>query len=148
MNEALLVMIIIASLGYLAGNNTVLLAAGILILMQVLNCQSLFRFLEKNGLFLGISLMLLAVMVPFATGKVGWFEIWETIRSKTGLISILMGILAAYLAGGGVSLLQSQPEVVTGLIIGSLIGILVFQGIPAGPIVAAGMAAMLLRVLH
>ena len=58
-------------------------------------------------------------------------------------ISILIGALVAWLAGKGVPLMGEQPVLVTGLLIGTIIGVSFLGGIPVGPLIAAGILAIL-----
>jgi uncharacterized membrane protein (DUF441 family) len=44
-------------------------------------------------------------------------------------------------------LLKVDPQLIVGLVIGSIFGILFMRGIPVGPLMAAGITAFLLRLL-
>jgi uncharacterized membrane protein (DUF441 family) len=48
----------------------------------------------------------------------------------------------------GLNLLESRPQVILGLVIGSIIGIVFFKGIPVGPLMAGGVAAFFLYVIE
>ena len=43
-----------------------------------------------------------------------------------------MGMLVAWLAGRGVPLMSEQPVLVTGLLLGTIIGVAFLGGIPVG----------------
>jgi uncharacterized membrane protein (DUF441 family) len=107
-----------------------------------------FPILEKRGLEIGLIFLLMAVLVPFATGEVGFREIRESFTSWNGLAAIIGGVAAAVLSGYGVTLLQVKPEVIVGMVVGTIIGVLVFKGIPVGPLAAAGFTAVLLSILR
>lgn len=96
---------------------------------------------------LGLLLLLIAVLTPFALDRVGIAEIWNTFRTPSGIVAIVGGTAAAYLCGQGVVLLQMRPEVIVGLVIGTVIGVSLLKGIPVGPLAAAGITAMLLNLL-
>ena len=51
---------------------------------------------------------------------------------------IAVGVFVAWLAGQGVDLMITQPVLVMGLMIGTVIGVSFFGGIPVGPLIAAG----------
>ena len=59
-------------------------------------------------------------------------------------LSISVGVLVAWLAGKGVPLMGEQPILITGLLIGTIIGVAFLGGIPVGPLIAAGILALLL----
>ena len=84
-------------------------------------------------------------MVPFALEKIGFKEIGRTFLSPVGIVAIAGGLLAAYLCGQGVILLQWKPEIMAGLVIGTLLGVAFLKGSPVGPLAAAGLTALLLH---
>ena len=59
-------------------------------------------------------------------------------------VAIAVGELVAWLAGKGVPLMGEQPVLVTGLVIGTIIGVSFLGGIPVGPLIAAGILALLI----
>ena len=60
------------------------------------------------------------------------------------LLAIVIGILVAWFGGRGVGLLGTQPVLITGLLIGTIIGVSFFGGIPVGPLIAAGILSLML----
>lgn len=148
MDEARLILLLLMILGVLARNSLIVAAAGMLLVLQHLRLQVLFRHLEQRGLELGLILLLVAVLVPFAGGRVGAQELQRTFTSVTGAAGVAGGMLAAWLSGAGVTLMQDRPEVIIGLVVGSILGVVLLRGIPVGPLAAAGFAALLLRLLR
>jgi len=67
--------------------------------------------------------------------------------SLPGILAIIGGMLATYMNGKGLDLLKMDPQLIIGLVIGSIIGIVMLRGIPVGPLMAAGITAFLLKVL-
>ena len=59
------------------------------------------------------------------------------------LLAIVVGVVVAWLAGKGVPLMGEQPVLVTGLMVGTIIGVAFLGGIPVGPLIAAGILALL-----
>ena len=58
-------------------------------------------------------------------------------------VAIVVGIFVAWIAGRGVPFMSMQPTLVTGLLIGTIIGVSFFGGIPVGPLIAAGILSFL-----
>lgn len=148
LEEQRLILLLLLVLGVLAKNALIVVSAGVLLLLQHLRLQALLPILERRAMELGLILLLIAVLAPFAAGKVGWPDIRRALSSTPGLAAVAGGILAAVLSGRGVELLELQPEVIVGLVVGSILGVLVFGGIPVGPLAAAGFAALLLQFLR
>ena len=83
------------------------------------------------------------VLSPLVSGKIQLPDLSGFLSWKMAL-SISVGVLVAWLAGKGVPLMGEQPILVTGLLIGTIIGVAFLGGIPVGPLIAAGILALLL----
>ena len=110
--------------------------------------QFLYPFLEKRGLEIGLLFLIISILVPLASGKIGYKDITYTLTSLPGLMAILGGALATHLNGEGLKLLQVDPAVIFGLVFGSIMGIVLFNGQPVGPLMAAGITALFLEVIY
>lgn len=141
-----LVLLLIFSLGLAFGNRLVAGAAGAVLVMKFMGVPSVVRLMERRALDMGLFFLLIAVLTPFATGRVGVREIAGTFRNLPGLVAIAGGTIAAYICGQGVVLLQVRPEVTVGLIVGTIIGVALLRGVPVGPLAAAGLTAVLLNL--
>ncbi|MEW6229340.1 MAG: DUF441 family protein, partial [Bacillota bacterium] len=53
---------------------------------------------------------------------------------------------ATYVNGKGVELLRARPDIIAGILIGTIIGVCLLRGIPVGPLAAAGITALLIRL--
>ncbi|HYF92594.1 MAG TPA: DUF441 domain-containing protein [Symbiobacteriaceae bacterium] len=148
MGSERIILLTLMALGVAARNALIVTSAGIVLIMQVMRLDRFFPVLEKRGLEAGLIFLLVSVLVPFATGEVGFREIRESFTSWNGLAAIVGGVLAAVLSGYGVTLLKVNPEVIVGMVVGTIIGVLVFRGIPVGPLAAAGFTAVLLAMLR
>lgn len=142
-----LLLLLIFLIGLAFNNNLVAAGAGSLLVLKLIKLQSILLLLERRAVDVGLLFLLVAVLVPFALDRVGVKDIWDTFRSVQGLIAITGGVVAAYLCGQGLVLLQIKPEVVVGLVIGTVLGVSLLKGIPVGPLAAAGVTAILLNIL-
>jgi uncharacterized membrane protein (DUF441 family) len=48
--------------------------------------------------------------------------------------------------GQGLNMLKLDPELMVGLVVGGIIGIVFFKGVPVGPLMAAGIAALFIKI--
>ena len=48
----------------------------------------------------------------------------------------------AWLGGRGVKLMTHQPNIVAGLLIGTVAGVALLRGVPVGPLIAAGVLSL------
>lgn len=143
-----LIMLSILILGVLGGSQIIALSAGILIILQLVRMEVLFPFLEDRGLEIGLVFLVISVLVPFASGNVSNSQVLRTCFSVPGLIAFVSGMIATHLNGKGLEMLQVSPSIMIGLVLGSIVGVVVFKGIPVGPLMAGGIAALLLRIFN
>ncbi len=145
MNAATILMLIILLLGIIGRSNVVAAAAAIMLLIHFTNLQRLFPIIERRGLEMGLLFLMMSVLVPFAAGRVPIKEIIKSFLSVPGIIAIFSGALATFMNGKGLDMLQHAPQMMIGLVIGGIIGIVFFGGIPVGPLMAGGIAAVLIH---
>lgn len=146
MGQAGILLIAIILLGLAGRNYVVAGAAGLLLALRLFNGDALFPFLEKNALKVGIGIITMAILIPFANGQIGWHLLYKTMLSSPGLVAFAIGIFVAYLGGRGVGLLTTNPQVMVGLMVGTIVGVAFFRGVPVGPLIAAGMVALILGI--
>lgn len=99
------------------------------------------------GLEAGLIFLVVSVLVPFASGRVAPRDMLQSFVSLPGLIAIASGIIATHMNCQGLELLQRFPQMMIGMVIGSIIGVAFFGGIPVGPLMAGGIAALLVHLM-
>lgn len=134
-------------LGILGSNHLVSISSAFLLLLRLLGLEGVLPYLEGPGLRVGLTLLVLSILTPLARGRITIEDIRGTITRPQGVAAIVGGIAGAYLGARGLKLLDTHPESITGLVLGTIIGATFFKGIPVGPLVAAGMAALLADLL-
>lgn len=142
-----MVLLLVLVAGVLGSNDLVSVSAAVMLLLQLTGFTDVFSFLEQHGVDIGVIFLMLGLLLPFATDKLGLSGTVTSLISPAGLIALVVGSAASYLAAQGVMMLQSHPEVLVGLLIGSVVGVYFLGGIPAGPLVAAGVAAIIYQLL-
>lgn len=139
-------LIIIIFLGFLAQSRIVVLAGFALLLLKELEIVVSLTFLSKKGIEIGLIFLLLAILAPLIIKPIEISEIKNTFSTWQGIIAIMAGLLATKFNGMGLNLLEDTPQLIIGIIIGSLLGIVLLGGIPVGPLMAAGIAAVIVRL--
>lgn len=139
-----LILLVLVALGIIGNNSTVTIAMLVLLLIRVLGWHQAFPWLQKYGLTIGIIILTIGVMTPLASGKISLDTILSSFLSWKSLAAIGIGLFVAYLGGRGTILMTNQPTVVAGLLIGTLIGVAFFKGVPVGPLIAAGLLSLLI----
>lgn len=143
LNTIALLLVILLILGVLSNNSTITISAAVLLIMQQTFLSSHIPLLEKYGVKIGIIILTIGVLSPLVSGKIQLPNLSGFVSWKMAL-AISVGVLVAWLAGKGVPLMGEQPILVTGLLIGTIIGVAFLGGIPVGPLIAAGILALFL----
>lgn len=144
MDVIALVLLGMAALGIVSSNSPVAIAMIVLLLIRVTGLHQAFPWLEKHGLNIGIIILTIGVMSPLASGKLSLSTIGESFLNWKSLLAISVGMLVAYLGGRGASLMGSNPTVVAGLLVGTVLGVALLRGVPVGPLIAAGLLSLLI----
>jgi uncharacterized membrane protein (DUF441 family) len=147
MNSDLLLVLLIV-IGLLGRSPLISTAASLLLILKLIHLDRFFPVVERRGLEFGLLCLTIAVLVPFAAGKIPYKDFISIFTSVPGILALLGGTIAAHINGKGLDLLQVEPHIVIGLVVGSMIGILFFRGIPIGPLMAAGITSFLYQIFR
>lgn len=147
MSTSTAILVLLMLLGIIGRSNVIAAAAAILLLFQFTNLHKYYPVLERRSLEIGLIFLVISVLVPFASGRVSPREILYSFISLSGIIAITSGIIATHMNCQGLDLLQRFPHMMIGMVIGSVIGVAFFGGIPVGPLMAGGIAALLVQFI-
>lgn len=145
-SEILLVILII--IGLLGRSPLIATASSLLLILKLIHLERLLPSVERRGLEFGLLFLTIAVLVPFATERITWKEFLGVFTSIPGVLALIGGALATYMNGKGLDLLKFDPQLTVGMVVGSIFGILFLRGIPVGPLMAAGITAIFLKLFH
>jgi uncharacterized membrane protein (DUF441 family) len=142
--EIVLVALIIV--GLLGRSPIITTAACLLLIVKLIHFQRFLPVIERRGLEFGLLFLTMAVLVPFASGKMQMKDVISPLTSWTGWFALVGGAAATYLNSKGLDLLKIDPQLIVGLVIGSIAGIVLLRGIPVGPLMAAGLTALMMKI--
>lgn len=140
-------LLIVLAVGLISGNALIAGAAAALLFIQAVGLNSLAALLEQRALQLGLVLLMIAVLSPLSTKQITMDQVLRAFRTWPGLLAIVGGAAATYVNGQGVQLLHARPDIIAGILVGTVIGVFLLRGIPVGPLAAAGITALLLRLI-
>ncbi|WP_034914743.1 MULTISPECIES: DUF441 domain-containing protein [Erwinia] len=138
----LLILLGLAGMSYFSHNMAVTIALLVLIIVKMTPLSSLFPWIEKQGVSIGIIVLTIGMLAPIASGAIPTSTLIQSFLNWKSLLAIAVGIFVSWVGGRGVTLMGSQPGVVAGLIIGTIIGVSLFRGVPVGPLIAAGLVSL------
>ncbi|WP_304168079.1 DUF441 domain-containing protein [Lonsdalea britannica] len=143
LDPTLLILLALAALGIISHNMTVTLAILALLAVRITPLNNYFPWVEKYGLTVGVLVLTIGVMAPIASGKISASDVMHSFLHWKSLLAVLIGVMVSWLGGRGVALMTSQPSVVAGLLVGTVMGVALFRGVPVGPLIAAGLLSLL-----
>lgn len=134
----------------LVGKNTSLIIASIavMILKALPITQKWLPLIQSKGINWGVTIISIAILVPIATGEITFHDLVHVFKSPAGWIAIAMGIAVAILSRFGVNQLSTSPQVTVALVFGTIMGVVLFKGIAAGPVIASGLTYCLVTMLN
>ena len=138
-DPTLLILLALAALGFVSHNTTVAISILVLIIVRVTPLNTFFPWIEKQGLTIGIIILTIGVM---ASGTLPASTLLHSFVNWKSLVAIAVGVFVSWLGGRGVTLMSSQPSLVAGLLVGTVLGVALFRGVPVGPLIAAGLVSL------
>ena len=143
-DSTLLLLLCLAALGFISNNSTVAVSILVLIILRSTPLSAFFPWVEKQGLSIGIIILTISVMAPIASGTLPASTLIHTFANWKSLVAIGVGVLVSWLGGRGVTLMGTQPHLGAGLLVGTVLGVALFRGVPVGPLIAAGLVSLLI----
>ncbi len=147
-----LTLIFVLILSIVGHNNTVIYAAVLVLILKIAAQLSgqpqVLEWMGSHGLNLGIIVLTAAVLVPIADGTVTVQTIIDSFKTPIGIVAVIAGLLAAISGGAGVPLMQTNPNVIPALIVGTMAGVFFFKGIAVGPLIAAGFTYFVMALIE
>ncbi|APM38504.1 DUF441 domain-containing protein [Clostridium kluyveri] len=149
--ESTIILIIILTASVLGRANSVAIATCFLLILKLLNADKfIFPYLQENGLFLGLVILIASILIPIADGNVSYINIRNVFTSWLGVFALLVSLFTTYLSGLGMNYLtiQGHSEIMPALILGAVIAAAFLGGVPVGPMITSGLIALGLKLFN
>lgn len=144
-----LFLLLFLAAGVFAKNQPLILAVLFLLFVKILFPGGrIFAILQEKGIDWGITIITVAVLVPVATGEIGFQELIGPLKSGNGVIALLSGVLVALLAKAGVAQLAEDPAMMAAIVFGTILGLSFFNGVAVGPMIGAGIAWLAIKLFE
>jgi len=148
LSQPILFLLLLLIIGYLANNKSLMIAVAFLLIVKLIGIDDkIFHSLKKNGIHWGVTVITIAVLVPIATGDIGFKQFFESIRSPYAWIALISGISVALIAKYGLNLLTNDPHITTSLVLGTILAVALFKGVAVGPLIGAGIAYIAMKIV-
>lgn len=127
--ESWLFLALVLAVAVIGKNMSLIIATGVVMLFKLLPFTSKWLpTIQAKGINWGVTVISVAILIPIATGQIGFKDLVKTFESPAGWIAIIAGIAVAILSRYGVDQLAAVPQVTVALVLGTIIGVVVFKG--------------------
>jgi uncharacterized membrane protein (DUF441 family) len=148
-SQATAFLLILLAIALLAKNQSLIIAIIVLLLLKWSSLGTkLFPVIQDKGINWGVTVITIAVLIPVATGDIGFKQLTEAMKSSYAWIALGSGIAVALIAAKGIDLLQTDPHITTALVFGTILAVALFKGIAVGPLIGAGIAYFAMKIVH
>ncbi|MED1490762.1 DUF441 domain-containing protein [Bacillus smithii] len=146
--QPFLFLLLLLAIGFISKNQSLMVAIAVLLVLKVIGTDDkIFSLIHSKGINWGVTIITVAVLVPIATGEIGFKDLTESLKSPYAWIALISGIIVAILGKHGVSLLSESPHITTSLVLGTVLAIALFKGVAVGPLIGAGIAYTAMRII-
>ncbi|MGD6990778.1 DUF441 domain-containing protein, partial [Bacillus thuringiensis] len=137
-SQATVFLLILLLVGFIAKNPSLMFAVAVLLVIKVIGLDNkVFPYLQSKGINWGVTIITIAVLVPIATGDIGFKQLQEALKSSYAWVALGAGIAVALIAKSGLTLLATDPHITTALVFGTILAVSLFNGVAVGPLIGA-----------
>lgn len=124
-------------------------AVGVLLFIKLIGLDNkVFPHLQAKGINWGVTIITIAVLVPIATGDIGFKQLQEALKSSYAWVALAAGVSVALIAKSGLTLLANDPHITAALVFGTILAVALFNGVAVGPLVGAGIAYLAMKIVE
>ncbi|WP_246941131.1 DUF441 domain-containing protein [Bacillus pinisoli] len=139
---------ILLVIGFLAKNQSLMIAVAFLLLIKIVGIgDKLFPQIQGKGINWGVTIITIAVLVPIATGEIGFKQLFDSLKSPYAWIALISGVIVALIARNGITLLSTEPHITAALVLGTILAVAVFKGVAVGPLIGAGITYFAIKMV-
>lgn len=147
-SQPMLFLSILLGIGLIAKNQSLIIAVSCLIIIKLIGLESkLLPTIGLKGINWGVTIITIAVLVPIATGDIGFKQLLDAVKSAYAWIALGAGIAVALIAKNGLTLLAEDPHITTALVFGTILAVSLFNGVAVGPLIGAGIAYIAMQIV-
>lgn len=147
--ESWLFLFLVLVVAIFGKNSSLIFATIVVMLLKLIPFTNKFmETVHSRGINWGVTIISISILIPIATGEITFNDLISVVKSPAGWIAIACGILVAMLSKWGVNQLSVSPQVTVALVFGTIVGVVFFKGIAAGPVIASGITYVIVTLLH
>ncbi|WP_077368294.1 DUF441 family protein [Anaerosalibacter sp. Marseille-P3206] len=135
-------------ISFIAKNKPMVLGGIIVFILSFINNQGLNRYIKNNSLNIGLVFLIIWLLLPILEiPREISISSTKSYLNLNGLISFISGLFVVIIAGKGLNYLNGNTSAIGGIILGSIVGVTFFEGIPVGMLTASGIAYLIIKCI-
>lgn len=149
--DSTIILLLILAAAILGKANSVAIATCMLLMLKLLRLDKyIYPTIEKSGMTFGLILLIAAIMIPIANGRITFVNIKSVFASWIGITALILSFLTTYLSGQGLNYLtvQGHSDIMPAMIVGAVAAAAFLGGVPVGPLITSGMLAVFSKIIH
>ncbi|WP_342752908.1 DUF441 domain-containing protein [Shouchella clausii] len=149
LSQSTLFLLLLMAIALIAKNQSLIIAISVLLLIKWTGLgDKVFPLMQAKGINLGVTVITIAVLVPIATGEIGFKQLGEAMKSYYAWVALGSGIAVALVAASGIDLLKNDPHITAALVLGTIVAVSFLNGVAVGPLIGAGIAYLTMRAIQ
>lgn len=142
-------LLILIGISIISRNKSLMFGGIIVLILSFLNKDYVAK-IDKNIFFtIGLTFLMIWVLMPLIeNGEEQSILDFKSYFNIHGIVSILSGFFVVVFAARGLDLMNSNISVLSGVLIGSILGVTFFGGIPVGIFSGSGIAYLILKLIN
>ena len=145
-NKIVIIFLVIISI--LGKNKSMAYAGLIVLILSFVENHKVIQFTRNNFLDIGLVFLMVWMLVPLIDTK-DKIDILNMKNSfnVNAIVSFLSGLFVVIIAAKGTNYLNGNAPALVGIILGSIVGVTFFGGVPVGMLTGSGVAYLIMRLL-
>jgi len=145
-NKIVIMFLVVISI--LGKNKSMAYAGLIVLILSFVGNHKIIQFTRNNFLDIGLVFLMVWMLVPLidTKDKIDIFNMKNSFNVNT-IVSFLSGLFVVIIAAKGTNYLNGNAPALVGIILGSIVGVTFFGGVPVGMLTGSGVAYLIIRLL-
>ena len=145
-NKIVIMFLVVISI--LGKNKSMAYAGLIVLILSFVGNHKIIQFTRNNFLDIGLVFLMVWMLVPLidTKDKIDILNIKNSFNVNA-IVSFLSGLFVVIIAAKGTNYLNGNAPALVGIILGSIVGVTFFGGVPVGMLTGSGVAYLIIRLL-
>lgn len=143
-----IIILILVILSFITKNKNLGVAALIIFVISISGSEKLINLVEKHFMNIGMIFLMMWMLIPLIKMEGTNGSGFKSLLSLNGAVSFFTGIGVVLLAAKGIDFTKGSADVLSGVVIGSIVGVSLLGGVPVGPLIASGIAYEVVKLIN